>query len=146
MCECDGYTCNRHDESNVSRLERELAEAKEHVRQWERVGDKMDRGIKKIETDLKEAKERERQLRKQLDDAKDDLCRLDGACWYCLSPDVEYAWRHEHPPQGPHWHHRLDPGDGLVSDCEHSEMYERVFQEGREAGLAEAHAARPRNV
>lgn len=65
--------------------------------------------------------------------AKDDLCRLDGACWYCLNPEIEDAWRHEHQPDGPHWHHCIDPGDGLPSDCLHSEMYERIWEEATEA-------------
>lgn len=68
----------------------------------------------------------------QLRDANDDLLFYDDACRYCLMPEVEYAWRHDHDGDGRfHWHHRLDPGDGLVSDCKHSEMYEQIWQEAQ---------------
>lgn len=71
-------------------------------------------------------------LKQELEDAKDDLLRLEGACWYCLNPEIEPAWRHDHDGNGHfHWHHRIDPGDGLVNHCKHSELYERVWAEAQ---------------
>lgn len=66
------------------------------------------------------------EMQRQLSDAKDDLKRWDGACWYCATPDIEDPWRHEHEPNGGHWHHCIDPGDGLPSDCANSDRLERV--------------------
>lgn len=71
------------------------------------------------------------EMQRQLSDAKDDLKRWDGACWYCATPDIEDPWRHEHEPNGGHWHHCIDPGDGLPSDCANSDRLERVTAELR---------------
>lgn len=60
-------------------------------------------------------------------DAADDLKQLEGSCWACLH--VGDPWRHEHEPDGGHWHHFLDPGDGLPSPCSNSDMLERIFSD-----------------
>lgn len=70
-----------------------------------------------------------RELETKLGYYKEDAARLDSLCWMCASPDIEDPWRHEHGQKGPHWHHRIDPGDGLASDCKNSDMLERLFRE-----------------
>ena len=69
-----------------------------------------------------------RELEQRLGYAEDDLKRWQGACRLCANPDIEDPWRHEHDDKGPHWHHCIDPGDGLPSDCANSDWLERVFQ------------------
>jgi hypothetical protein len=80
-------------------------------------------------------------LTRELEDAKSDLERLDGACWYCANPDIQDPWRHVHADKGGHWHHCIDPGDGLPSDCLNSDRLERIFSEH---GFAELEAANAR--
>lgn len=63
--------------------------------------------------------------------ANDDLM-LKEVCGMCLNPHIEDPWRHVHEVDGEekgHWHHRIDPGDGLVSRCLNSDMLERLFGE-----------------
>lgn len=61
-------------------------------------------------------------IEKERDDAENRLC------FYCTNPDAGDPERHEHEPQGGHWHHYIDPGDGLPSPCKNSELFERIFQ------------------
>ena len=51
-------------------------------------------------------------------------------CSHCASPYIEAPWRHEHDNKGGHWHHRIDPGDGLADDCGQSELLEQIYQQG----------------
>lgn len=95
----------------------------------------------RLEAKLAAAKAEIERLKQEVEWAKDDLLRFDDACTYCLNPDVEDAWRHDHGDDGRfHWHHRLDPGDGLVSDCAHSEIYERVWDEATAAAESQRQA------
>lgn len=66
-------------------------------------------------------------------DSVDDLRSLEKACFYCGQLD-EYSdpERHYHEPEGWHWHHYLDPGDGLPSPCGNSGLLERLLS--RETG------------
>lgn len=73
------------------------------------------------------------ELQRDLAYARDDLKMFEFACTYCANPDIENPWRHEHPPKGAHWHHRIDPGDGLADDCKHSDRLEEIFGELSEA-------------
>ena len=76
------------------------------------------------------------EMEKERDLAKDDLLFYDDACRYCLNPEIEDAWRHDHQGDGRfHWHHRLADGDP-AKDCAHSEMYERVWDEAQQAAEA----------
>lgn len=68
-------------------------------------------------------------LQAELAEKSEQLLHIDNACWYCANPDIEDPWRHEHEPNGAHWHHCVDPGDGLPSDCANSERLERIFAE-----------------
>lgn len=85
---------------------------------------------------LSETRRENEGLKAELAEAKDNLIHLDNACWYCANPDIEDPWRHEHEPNGGHWHHRIDPGDGLASDCANSDRLERIFQDVREENAA----------
>lgn len=64
-------------------------------------------------------------LKTQIEELEDD----DAGCWHCAHSDSGDPERHEHEPNGGHWHHYIDPGDGLPSPCKNSAMLERVFQE-----------------
>lgn len=64
----------------------------------------------------------------ELRDTSFDLDSLYGACWHCLQPDSGDPERHEHGDGKFHWHHYIDPGDGLPSPCANSELLERIFQ------------------
>lgn len=48
-------------------------------------------------------------------------------CTLCADPRIEQAWYHRHAPDGLHWHHRIDPGDGLPSPCTASPLFTRLF-------------------
>lgn len=57
-------------------------------------------------------------------DAAQPLAAL--SCGLCANMNVHQAWRHVHEPEGPHWHHCIDPGDGLPSPCGASLLFERL--------------------
>ena len=57
----------------------------------------------------------------------DRIEQLEGPCWHCMNPDSGPAERHFHEPEGWHWHHYIDPGDGLPSPCKNSELFERTL-------------------
>lgn len=62
--------------------------------------------------------------------ALDDAGMFENACFFCSQPeDYGDPVRHHHEPEGWHWHHYLDPGDGLPSPCENSDLLERVAAE-----------------
>jgi len=50
-------------------------------------------------------------------------------CDLCESSEVEPAWRCVHG-DGARWHHRIDPGDGLTSDCRHGRLFELAYSSG----------------
>ena len=85
-----------------------------------------ERGV--MESLVHEQQAQMRNLKQEIDLWKDDFRFYDTACRYCLMPEVEAAWRHDHNGDGEfHWRHRLDPGDGLVSDCANSHLFEEVW-------------------
>lgn len=65
---------------------------------------------------------------RECDRLKDDLDALENVCFHCANAD-DYGdpVRHFHEPEGWHWHHYLDPGDGLPDPCANSELLERVL-------------------
>ena len=61
---------------------------------------------------------------------KEDVASLEKRCARCPDPNVGLE-RHEHDGRdGPHWHHYLDPGDGLADDCPQEHVLERAYQLG----------------
>ena len=75
-------------------------------------------------------------IKDERDAMMDDLKSLENACFYCAQSEI-YGGpiRHFHEPEGWHWHHYLDPGDGLPSPCSNSELFERVLSEQVSAAL-----------
>lgn len=68
---------------------------------------------------------------------RDDLNTLEKACSYCVqSEDYGDPERHYHEPEGWHWHHYLDPGDGLPSPCANSDLFERLLMRALAAGAS----------
>lgn len=65
---------------------------------------------------------------RECDRLKDDLDALKNVCFHCANAD-DYGdpIRHFHEPEGWHWHHYLDPGDGLPDPCSNSDLLERVL-------------------
>lgn len=88
--------------------------------------------LAELDLTRQDCKAKDAEIERIKSDWHDDVLFYDEACRYCIMPEVEDAWRHDHDGDGRfHWHHRLDPGDGLVSDCAYSEAFERIYQEGQ---------------
>jgi hypothetical protein len=62
---------------------------------------------------------------RELANLRDDYAHYEKSCWYCADPDMDDPFR---CPEG-HWHHMLDPGDGLLSPCANAERLESIFTE-----------------
>lgn len=62
----------------------------------------------------------------QLIDAAQPLAHV--LCGLCADPRVGRAWHHAHEPEGLHFHHCIDPGDGLPSACTASTLFVRLYQ------------------
>lgn len=76
-----------------------------------------------------ELEKRVEELDKELRIATDDYDHFKDACWYCVDPDIGPPIRCENDDSGGHWHHFLDPGDGLPSPCKNSHLFEAVFED-----------------
>lgn len=100
-----------------------------------------ERELQELQSALDAAREEIQKLNEKLTDANYELKHWDNACWRCSHPDSGIPERHIHEPNGPHWHHYIDPGDGLPSPCKNSDLLEEILGneiDRREKLLSEA--------
>ncbi len=103
----------------IDRRDREIASLKEQLIERLAEIDGKDRRIDSLESELAAFKE--------------DSTEMDSKyCWHCAHPDSGEPERHVHEPKGGHWHHYIDPGDGLADNCKNSDLLERIFQASEE--------------
>jgi hypothetical protein len=89
--------------------------------------------IERLKADLRKANAELQVTAQKLSAAEDDLKHWRDACWLCGDQEYGIPQRHVHEVTGKgvvgHWHHYLDPGDGLPSPCRNSDWLEEVFRE-----------------
>lgn len=136
-------------------ISRELKSALQSLADEEAETDRLESDASRLAQLLAEEEKENERLGRDLalheedaDDCSKTHCRL------CANPEIEAPWRHDHNGDGKfHWHHCIDPGDGLVSPCKNSDKLEEAFEDltgenvrYRAALLAVAEAWQARNA